>query len=199
MTEMQDSNSSHHNHHACNSKHEGVSRYFHYGHTNPKSKPPSRRFSKEDLSNAYIITQVDRKFIACLIRDGVKIPDGDQDQVGRAQTLVLIDQHAADERVRVERFLKELCLGFLHHHDKVDGVPIRMLTQSVPVLLTRHEASCLAQSDIIQRAFECWGVTFDSLSSLTSPVWDGDLDDINQERYVQVFVRSVPMVVCDKV
>lgn len=194
---MQDS---HHNRHACHSNHQSTSRYFQNGHTNAESKPPSRRFRKEDLSSAHIISQVDRKFIACLIRDdGDRTVDGNQGEACDTQALVLIDQHAADERVRVERFLKELCLGFLQHGGNVDGVTTRTLTASVPVLLTRHEASCLAQSDIFQQAFERWGISFDDLSSMTSRDWDGGLDDSGGGGYVQVFVKSVPAVVGDKV
>ncbi|KAJ7050470.1 hypothetical protein C8F01DRAFT_1092311 [Mycena amicta] len=57
------------------------------------------RFQKADLRNVEIIEPVDCKFIVCLINN----------------TLVLIDQHAADERVLVEQFLKQLWdlyLGF---------------------------------------------------------------------------------------
>lgn len=201
MNEMQDSGSSRydHDHHACNSKHEGASHYFQNGHTTAESQPLSRRFRKEDLLNADIISQVDRKFIACLIRDNVETPDNDDRGVSHARALVLIDQHAADERVRVERYLRELCLGFLHHGDKTNGVATRILENSVPVLLTRHEASCLAESNILQRAFECWGIAFDNLSSIASRVWDGGLDNTSEKGYMQVFVRSVPAVVGDKV
>jgi DNA mismatch repair protein MLH3 len=54
----------------------------------------TRRFSKEELGNARIIGQVDCKFVACTL-------PGDSTDEGEP-VLVLIDQHAADERVRVE-------------------------------------------------------------------------------------------------
>jgi len=197
--EMQEAGSSGHDYHACHSQNESTSRYFQIGHTNAESKPPSRRFRKDDLSKAQVISQVDRKFIACLIQDdpGTAV-FGDDDEVTHSRALVLIDQHAADERVRVERFLKELCLGFLHHGDTINGVKTKTLSPPVPVLLTRHEALRLADSDVFQRAFEYWGVLFHDLSLLGSHTLDGGLDNNGGEGYVQVFVRSVPVVVCEK-
>lgn len=200
MNEMQGSSSSR-DHHACHSNNTSISRYFHSEHTNVESKPPSRRFRKEDLLDAQVISQVDRKFIACLIQDdpGTAVIVED-DKVARNQVLVLIDQHAADERVRVERFLKDLCLGFLHHGDMNNGVQTMLLSPSVPVLLTRHEALRLADLDIFQGAFNRWGISFDDLASLSSRAFVGGLDNnACEEGYVQVFVRTIPAIVSDKV
>lgn len=58
---------------------------------------PSARLSKQALSNARIISQVDGKFILISMLN-----------TKRSQTLVLIDQHAADERIRVESLVDEL-------------------------------------------------------------------------------------------
>ncbi|KIM91200.1 hypothetical protein PILCRDRAFT_1386 [Piloderma croceum F 1598] len=191
--EMQDC--SRQNPHACHSKHQSTSRYFQAGHIDAESTLPSRRFRKEDLLNAQVLDQVDRKFIACLIHADTDTI-GDTDASGRA--LVLIDQHAADERIRVERFLKELCLGFLQHNNRSNGVKTKMLSPSVPVLLTRHEALRLADSDVVRHAFECWGILFDDLSSSSSHSFHGGLDDAGGEGYVQVFVKSIPAVVSEK-
>jgi DNA mismatch repair protein MLH3 len=150
------------------------------------------------LSNAQVISQVDHKFIACLVQDDADaITIGDNTASSRA--LVLIDQHAADERVRVEKFLKELCLGFLQHDETNNGVKTKELLPSVPILLTRHEALRLADSDVFQGAFECWGIVFDDLSSLSSHSVDSGLDNTKGEGYVQVFVRSIPAIVSEKV
>ncbi len=69
----------------------------------------STKLSKAKLGNAKIISQVDKKFI--LIKtgppqeDATNLTPGKDDQ----QVLFLIDQHAADERIRVEDLLIDLC------------------------------------------------------------------------------------------
>ncbi|KAI0331238.1 hypothetical protein GY45DRAFT_1322484 [Cubamyces sp. BRFM 1775] len=96
--------------------------------------PQLGRFTSADLRTARVLGQVDRKFVACVIHGSsppMEAPtslDKDADGGGDAGAgtgwsegacgrghgaLVLIDQHAADERVRVERFLRSLCEGFL--------------------------------------------------------------------------------------
>ena len=91
-------------------------------HTNSK-------FSKEGLGTARVIGQVDCKFVACTL------PGDSTGQ--REPVLVLTDQHAADERVRVERFLKELC------HGAVQGGAESAVLDAEGVVLTRDEATLL--------------------------------------------------------
>lgn len=137
-----------------------------------------------------MLGQVDRKFIACVIRAS---PVTDRDSESGAEnenggrgtgtpTLVLVDQHAADERVRVERLLDELCASFgrveldstLDPRDTNNLGPeaydvelelaVRVLRPPVAVLLTRHEAEQLAGSPGMRRAFALWGVRFSDAS-----------------------------------
>lgn len=61
----------------------------------------SHRLSRQDLEQAEVLAQVDRKFI--LIQTQL---DNESDPL-----LVLIDQHAADERVKVEDLYTQLCSG----------------------------------------------------------------------------------------
>lgn len=149
------------------------------------SRDSSALFEREDLAQAIILGQVDKKFVACLITgdDGTK-------------SLVLVDQHAADERIRVERFLKDLCMGFLEHGAPGSGVESELLDPAVPVLLTRHEAVILKRTAEVQEAFARWGVQFHSLESITEEPNMANGEDDNG--YVQVFVKSVPAVVSSK-
>lgn len=76
----------------CN--HDAVSNYFAVsGHGVPS------KLSKADLQHVTIINQVDAKFILC------SLPSADSS----AQTLVLVDQHAASERIILESLLSDLC------------------------------------------------------------------------------------------
>lgn len=113
---------------------------------------------------------------------------------------MLIDQHAADERVRVECFLEELCLGFLHNQNKIKhssgGVQVRELSPPFPVLLTLHEAQQLKRSRF-QAAFRAWGFHFVDLSD--GRFCDSDADSGSNAVYTQVSVQGIPDVVGDKV
>ncbi|KAK5050818.1 hypothetical protein LTR84_003377 [Exophiala bonariae] len=55
----------------------------------------SNHVTKEGLSRANILGQVDQKFILVTIKD----------------LIILIDQHAADERVKLEQLCRDLCIG----------------------------------------------------------------------------------------
>ncbi|KAI4915278.1 hypothetical protein J4E85_010403 [Alternaria conjuncta] len=70
---------------------------------NQTSTGGSSRLSREELQNAQVIAQVDKKFILIKMQDSTRVEDA------RAGLLVLIDQHAADERVQVESLLRQLC------------------------------------------------------------------------------------------
>ena len=162
------------------------------------------RFTRDDLRRAEIINQVDKKFIACRITKRsclhASVDDGGREPYPDSPILVLVDQHAADERVRVERFLKDLCLGFLDQTDNNSAskyVFTRNLAPSRPVLLTQHEALTISQSQDVQETFRKWGVRFAELSKV---IFGSDsASDAGSGGYLQVYVSAIPEVVGDKV
>ncbi|KAF9077020.1 hypothetical protein BDP27DRAFT_1389240 [Rhodocollybia butyracea] len=158
------------------------------------------RFTKGDIRGAQVISQVDRKFIACVFNNDLDNGDLRKIQNDDFSTLVLIDQHAADERIRVERFLKDLCLGYLRSRsgEEAEGVEERHLTPPIPVLLTRHEASRLACSPDIQTSFQNWSIRFSGLAQIEALYTSTTGLDEEGDRYVQVSVLCVPEVVADK-
>ncbi|KAG8953668.1 DNA mismatch repair protein [Tulasnella sp. 424] len=91
------------------------------------------RFARSDLQGAKVVCQVDKKFIACVVQPR-------EEPFGSGSTLILIDQHAADERVRVERFLKELAGQFLSGRPtSSEGVERSPLPEPTYVLLSKDE------------------------------------------------------------
>jgi DNA mismatch repair ATPase MutL len=91
------------------------------------------------LRTATIIGQVDCKLIACYTP-----ANGDED----AQIFV-IDQHAADERVRFEILLKEILLGFINDnmdtHNPAIGLDVELLCRHQTVIRDPSCASLLAR------------------------------------------------------
>ncbi|KXN92305.1 DNA mismatch repair protein Mlh3 [Leucoagaricus sp. SymC.cos] len=195
----------------CNSTHT-AKQYSRYSADLPHANQNqiSTHFAREDLATTKIIGQVDEKFIACLIKssaastsNGFQVRNARSDPqsvVPAAVTLVVVDQHAADERVRVETFLRELCLGFLSSRDNFSAggfLKIRILNPPKPILVTRHELRCLNESTELQEAFRSWGISFTGCSLLGSntenPTSDGDIHG-----WGQILVETIPEVLSDK-
>lgn len=63
----------------------------------------STKLSKQGLKAARVISQVDKKFILISMNKSTSPIDGED-----AKLLVLVDQHAADERIRIEDLLADL-------------------------------------------------------------------------------------------
>jgi DNA mismatch repair protein MLH3 len=70
------------------------------------------RLSKSGLADAQVLAQVDRKFILVKLstcQTGPRNDNGNSQPLLGETVLVLIDQHAADERCQVEALYEELC------------------------------------------------------------------------------------------
>ena len=103
----------------------------------------SAKLSRSMLKDAEIIAQVDQKYI--LIRMPTK-PDPRTLRVPSEKILVLVDQHAADERIRVETLLAELMKS-----------PVRLARPIVFEIMAREK-------DLLTRHipyFASWGVIYD--------------------------------------
>lgn len=109
------------------------------------------RISRSGLAGADVVAQVDRKFILAKVpRDGQVAKTADP---AASHMLVLIDQHAADERCRVE----DLMRGYFP-----PGNPIRAATAALerPLRfdLARQEGDLLSR---YQGHFAHWGIVFE--------------------------------------
>ncbi len=138
-----------------------------------------------------VINQLDRKFIVCAVDETKESDDSCQESGNPRRMLVLIDQHAASERVRVEGFLRTLCHNFLNFEgngsqsaDHVELDPPRA------ILLSKREASILrsTQSILGRWCFE-----------LSWPESESCNQSVDQDKYEQFLVHSVPRVVSEKV
>ncbi|KAH9076998.1 hypothetical protein EDB83DRAFT_2217806 [Lactarius deliciosus] len=143
-----------------------------------------------DISRMKVISQLDRKFIVCVVDAISESTEKSQTPDCAERMLVLVDQHAASERVRVEGYLKDLCHHFLGAGRDGGQSTFRVkLEPPRPVLLSRREASTLRGSTLILGR---WGF------GLSWPETEDRDQNTDQEVYEQVLVHSVPQVVSEK-
>ena len=179
-------------------RHYELQKQLRYKQTGSQATNSSYRFSRDDLKEAIVVNQVDSKFIACLLPSDVMTDSSNHgleaSSQGAPRTLVLVDQHAADERVRVEWLQREICLAYLRDGDAA-GVERIVLDPPVPILLTRHEKLMLQRSSDVRDLFESWGVEFAPIDNIREKGGEAD-DDYS---YSQVVVTTIPGIISNKV
>lgn len=140
-----------------------------------------------------VINQLDRKFILCAVDEIKRSDDSRQesDNPEPRRMLILVDQHAASERVRVEGFLRTLCHSFLDFEGNGSQNPDRVeLDPPRAILLSRKEASILRSTQSILGRW-CFRLSWPESKSCDQ--------SIDQDEYEQFLVQSVPRVVSEKV
>ena len=141
------------------------------------------RISKLALKNAEVVSQVDKKFILVKVA-----PTTDIERIGDdSRLLILVDQHAADERIRIEILMEELCTP---HFDSSSmptefGVlaspphrPLAFDISSTEVQLLRNH----------QQNFAKWGILLDLPSS----------DDPKVDSTQRISVLSLPVGILER-
>ncbi|ODQ50594.1 hypothetical protein SAICODRAFT_73368 [Saitoella complicata NRRL Y-17804] len=152
------------------SSHVEISRYF---SANTSSSKNGFRLTKKALASCVVVAQVDRKFILVKMKaeDGVEVEGED--------VLVIIDQHAADERVRVERFFTELC----QLDSDQEGVRRVILNKRVVVRLSGREGRVLG---VWRERLAWWGVILEG---------KGVKDE---EEHVEVVCTHLPPLIAER-
>ncbi|TVY45541.1 DNA mismatch repair protein [Lachnellula subtilissima] len=114
------------------------------------------RISKDALRNGEVISQVDKKFILVKLHSSTRL--GETAENGM---LVIVDQHAADERIRIEALMEELCTP------PMEGKPPLPIESRI---LTTHLDKPLAFDvstkevmllDTHRKHFADWGILYD--------------------------------------
>ncbi|XP_078675913.1 DNA mismatch repair protein Mlh3-like [Branchiostoma floridae x Branchiostoma belcheri] len=119
------------------------------------------RFSREMLDSIQIIGQVDNKFIACMMKNS----SHNFTTTSAPNLLVLIDQHAAHERVRLEKLhedLYEVDPGSPHQHLKSSHV--------IPPLEVPLPAEELRLLQAYKPAFQRLGLNFSTVYKMNTAV-----------------------------
>ncbi len=152
----------------------------------------SGRLSKEGLSNAEVIAQVDKKFILVSMTtvDVKDITHSSSESPNK--TLVLIDQHAADERCRVEALYQEICKPLLTQDKdcrrKSPGTGTTFKAQTM-ILDKQIKFEISAEECRLFRLyaahFSNWGVIYEAPEGVDTPRQKGKLEG-------SVFVKALP-------
>jgi DNA mismatch repair protein MLH3 len=126
------------------------------------------KLSKEGLKHAKLVAQVDKKYIL------VKIPHGDaqflENEGEQREMLVLIDQHAMDERVKVEELFDQLCQVNTEEQAFQSGLGLRsrinctLLSPPLIFEVTAKEAEMLRE---YAAHFADWGILYNIESTPT--------------------------------
>ena len=173
-----------------------ISRFFSAGSSSQTGlEAESLQLSKAGLQGSKVISQLDSKFILCTMEQfsaAMAVPDSRQEPAQHGlvnKVLVVIDQHAADERVRVERLMKEMCTCSHSARRGQDDYETTIITHRLdsmamiprlPITLTRREWHLAEQStEWLYR----WGIVLEESSLQDS---HDSLDDGSEAETVMV-------------
>lgn len=166
------------------------------GHASPGTLPNSTiKLSKESLAGAEVVAQVDKKFIL------IKTPAADvanTTEEAPKMLLVLVDQHAADERIRVETLFRQLCSpaspscsSYQSKLGHIAQVESTVLEKPMKFSISRHER--LHFTTHAER-FAFWGFLFDIDEAIDMP----DRPGISRETHYLLSVTSLPPSVTER-
>ncbi|ORY45425.1 hypothetical protein LY90DRAFT_671538 [Neocallimastix californiae] len=91
-------------------------------------------FNKQHLKNLQVIGQADQKFIVCKLT-GYENKDKKKGNKKFSDILVLLDQHAIDERIQLEILIDQ----YKHGNSQGNGPEITNLTPAIRIILPNHE------------------------------------------------------------
>ena len=157
------------------------------------------KISRQGLENATIIAQVDNKFVLVKMATTVQDVGQESELQLQKQTLVLIDQHAADERIRVEALLAELCKITPFGSDRVQsslGFTSKIETTVLSKKIVFDISSC--ESRLFERHaghFAEWGILYDLDETADQDRQSGAK---KLPRSCRVMVRTLPNAIAER-
>lgn len=152
------------------------------------------RLSRTALREAKVISQFDGKFILVKVKCRDE-PEETESNSSRKETLVAIDQHAADERCRIEELFAELCAEAPDEHGVLSGARYRsrikttVLDKPINFEVDESESRLFEASAAY---FARWGILYDILPPSTPPRTARG----REER--RVAVRTIPAGVVER-
>lgn len=150
------------------------------------TEPASMKISKAELSQAFVISQVNKQFI--MIKTGLT-PHSDKSQ------LVLVDQHAADERIRVEKMISEYCHFVsqrLEDHSNNDEDLCCKLER--PMKFTVYDSEAIGLQTYKEQ-FKAWGISY---RVITDQLDKSLMPDDDPEEGGNLVVTQIPNIISNR-
>jgi DNA mismatch repair protein MLH3 len=148
------------------------------------------KISKYALKQAKVISQIDNKFILvnlCTSGNSGAGCEGDSNE----SLLVIIDQHAADERIRIEALIEDLCSPPADLHGTSESLINTLMLDRPPTFEISSREHQLFQ--IHRHHFSSWGILFDLKSGDTK-----SKKATTQVSIHRIEVRSLPSSITER-
>ena len=154
------------------------------------------RLTKQNLRNAEIIDQVDNKFILIKVTLGSLAYMGDEKFSYGNSVVVLVDQHAADERIRIEALLADFCVKadpastmVVSNLGVYSGIETTKLLKPISFSIKSRELSLFEKNAV---HFAKWGILYNlNRSSLGSKRAETDHE-------AMVVVLTLPAAIAER-
>lgn len=149
----------------------------------------STTLSKDALRRAEVISQVDKKFI--LVR--MSGPSTELETDSHADIMVLIDQHAADERIQVESLLHDLCAPAQHDEHSNSSSPVARVILEKPLHFSVSSREH-AHFETFRPNFAVWSIFYDIDSSASL----GSRPDTAEKSSCKLSVTALPPCISER-
>ncbi|KAI9096122.1 hypothetical protein DFS34DRAFT_650845 [Phlyctochytrium arcticum] len=144
-----------------------------------------KSIDKSSLNKLVAISQVDNKFLACRLTQASDDTD----------LLLLIDQHAADERVKLENLLENLTVVLSEGEMEVKTTIVDTIALNPPCrinILAREYEGLVRHRQVFVR----WGIHF-SCTEFQSPE-DGQQASFKPDAILPVEITQLPQLIADR-
>ena len=162
-----------------------------------------KKFSRDDLRTAEILAQVDRKFIlAKMCTASLSSGSVDAEGVVERNTLVLIDQHAADERCKVEDLFQDFFVPCSPSHEAERQRPsysVRTICLRPPISFEVPENEQNLFTRYVQQFAE-WGIVYEVMDSQRLPAETHSTTRKNSKlnSSITVVVKALPPAISER-